>query len=92
MGMSYSKKLISESLDPSIGIMNKTSGRVGWSVPSNIAIIKYWGKQAVQIPMNPSLSLSLDKARTKTTVDYEIDLSLNETGLNFFFEKARSIT
>ena len=88
--MSYSKNLLNESKDPLSGILNKTSGRVGWSVPSNIAIIKYWGKKAIQIPMNPSLSLTLDKARTKTTVDYEIDLSLRECGINFFFENKKS--
>lgn len=90
MEMSYSKKLLDESMDPSGGILNKTSGRVGWTVPSNIAIIKYWGKQANQIPMNPSLSVTLDKAHTKTSVDYEIDLSLKETGINFFFENKKS--
>lgn len=35
-----------------------------WSAPANIALVKYWGKTQGQIPMNPSLSLTLNKART----------------------------
>ena len=34
-------------------------GEVCWQAPSNIALIKYWGKKEIQIPRNPSLSLSL---------------------------------
>lgn len=39
------------------------------SAPSNIALIKYWGKQEGQLqrPLNPSLSLTLDKSRTFTS-------------------------
>jgi len=39
-----------------------------WRCPSNIAIVKYWGKFGLQLPRNPSLSLTLDKAHTDTTV------------------------
>jgi diphosphomevalonate decarboxylase len=39
-----------------------------WECPSNIALVKYWGKRPAQLPMNPSFSFSLKKARTKTTV------------------------
>ncbi|MDA8792457.1 diphosphomevalonate decarboxylase [Bacteriovoracaceae bacterium] len=40
--------------------------------PSNIALIKYWGKiQGKQIPMNPSLSFTLSNCRTKTSVSFE---------------------
>jgi len=41
---------------------------VTWESPSNIAIVKYWGKHGLQLPRNPSLSLTLDKSRTRTTV------------------------
>ena len=37
-----------------------------WTSPSNIALIKYWGKQDVQIPKNPSISLTLSNCRTQT--------------------------
>ena len=32
-------------------------GMVSWSSPSNIALVKYWGKKDGQIPANPSIRL-----------------------------------
>ncbi|MFV8357838.1 diphosphomevalonate decarboxylase, partial [Flavobacterium sp. XS1P32] len=32
------------------------SGNFQWSAPSNIALVKYWGKKENQIPANPSVS------------------------------------
>lgn len=37
-----------------------------WSSPSNIALVKYWGKYGNQLPMNPSLSITLEKSQTLT--------------------------
>ncbi len=45
-------------------------GMVHWTCPSNIALIKYWGKREGQLPMNPSLSLTLDKSLTETRLVY----------------------
>ena len=45
-------------------------GRVTWKAPSNIALVKYWGKRPVQIPANPSISFTLDACATTTTVSY----------------------
>lgn len=39
-----------------------------WKTPSNIAIVKYWGKKNVQEPVNPSISFSLSEAVTKTKI------------------------
>ncbi len=50
--------------------MEKT-GIIGWISPSNIAIVKYWGKFKHQIPMNPSLSFTLDSSFTKTILQYK---------------------
>ncbi len=36
--------------------------------PSNIALVKYWGKYGVQLPMNPSVSFTLNKSKTITQV------------------------
>ena len=47
------------------------SGDRGFSsAPSNIAILKYWGKveNQIQIPDNPSLSFTLGDLRSKTSV------------------------
>lgn len=41
-------------------------GEVVWQSPSNIALVKYWGKKGAQIPSNPSISFSLNKSCTET--------------------------
>ena len=33
------------------------SGLIGYQAPSNIALVKYWGKYGVQLPKNASISL-----------------------------------
>lgn len=45
-------------------------GSVAWRSPSNIAIIKYWGKHGVQLPRNPSISFTLSEAHTNTIIKY----------------------
>ena len=45
-------------------------GQVSWEAPSNIALVKYWGKKGLQLPMNSSLSLSLSSSKTKTTLSW----------------------
>lgn len=46
------------------------NGKVTWESPSNIALIKYWGKKKDQIPENPSISFTLSNCKTITTVSY----------------------
>ena len=60
-------------------------GSSSWSSPSNIAMIKYWGKFDGQIPANPSLSFSLDNCKTETIVDYSLGKS-NGVSIDFQFE------
>ena len=62
-------------------------GSVSWQSPSNLAIIKYWGKYGVQLPRNPSLSLTLKNAITETRLEYEPKKGV-DTGieLSFFFD------
>lgn len=43
---------------------------VSESCPSNIALIKYWGKYANQIPANPSISYTLNNCKTNTTIEF----------------------
>jgi len=62
------------------------SARLGWSCPSNIALIKYWGKKEVQLPMNPSLSMTLKEARTITRLSFDYDPGQTECKLHFRFE------
>ena len=41
-----------------------------WQTPSNIALVKYWGKSNPQIPKNASISFTLNNCHTITTVDF----------------------
>lgn len=45
-------------------------GKVTWESPSNIALVKYWGKKKNQIPENPSISFTLNNCKTITTLSY----------------------
>ena len=58
-------------------------GRVGWQCPSNIALVKYWGKHGKQLPQNPSISFTLSKCCTQTFVEFE---KADRFGFSFFFE------
>ena len=49
---------------------NISSQTVVESCPSNIALIKYWGKYENQIPANPSISYTLNHCRTNTTMEF----------------------
>lgn len=49
---------------------NKAKGEVSAESPSNIALIKYWGKKDIQIPKNPSISYTLNKCKTITNLKY----------------------
>ncbi|NRB61473.1 MAG: diphosphomevalonate decarboxylase [Saprospiraceae bacterium] len=62
-------------------------GKVTWKSPSNIALVKYWGKHGTQLPQNPSISLTLDQAHTITSIAYEAIVSPKEDiSLDFFFD------
>ena len=60
-------------------------GSVSWKSPSNIALIKYWGKKPVQIPQNASISFTLNDAYTKTTIKYSPRRE-NDKWIQFQFE------
>lgn len=59
--------------------------KVSWTSPSNIALVKYWGKYPVQIPANPSVSFTLSKALTKLSIIAE-ESSAKEINVDFYFE------
>ncbi len=64
-------------------VPNDFKGKVGWTSPSNIALVKYWGKKGKQIPQNPSISFTLSECRTETFIEFE---KAERFGFNFFFE------
>lgn len=62
------------------------SRAVTCSAPSNIAVIKYWGKRDAELnlPLNSSVSLTFDQdvLRTVTTVTASAELSEDSLWLN----------
>lgn len=63
------------------------SGTISWQAPSNIALIKYWGKKENQIPANPSLSFTLKNCKTMTWVEFQIkEAPLDDFQFELFFE------
>ena len=47
-----------------------TNGKVTWESPSNIALVKYWGKKKNQVPENPSISFTLNECKTITSLTF----------------------
>ncbi|MGB3144666.1 MAG: diphosphomevalonate decarboxylase [Maribacter sp.] len=65
----------------------KEEGKVSFKSPSNIALVKYWGKQKNQIPANPSISFTLDTCCTTTSVTYKkLPKVPSEFSFDLFFE------
>ena len=64
-------------------VPNDFQGKIGWSSPSNIALVKYWGKKGKQIPQNPSISFTLSECRSETFISFE---KADSFGFRFFFE------
>ncbi len=59
------------------------AGTIKCSSPSNIALVKYWGKKPVQLPENTSISFTLDACKTTTSLSYK---KKDEASENFDFE------
>src|SRR6185369_5195996 len=62
--------------------------KVTWRSPSNIALVKYWGKKAgVQIPANPSISFTLENCYSETNVALvEKESKSKDIELRFYFD------
>jgi len=58
------------------------NGKITWESPSNIALVKYWGKKKNQIPENPSISFTLNHCKTITTLTF----SKKENTFDFEFD------
>jgi diphosphomevalonate decarboxylase len=63
-----------------------------WQAPSNIALVKYWGKTALQLPKNASLSFTLSQAITQTEVQFtRLESSTENVQFSIFFEGKASL-
>lgn len=60
-----------------------------WKCPSNIAIVKYWGKYGVQLPSNPSISFTLNNAYTETHA-YLLKKGSLSNGIEYYFDATRN--
>ena len=60
-----------------------TAGRITFRSPSNIALVKYWGKREGQIPANPSISFTLETCATTTSLTFA---KLERSAPDFSFE------
>ncbi len=66
--------------------MNDQTIKIGWKAPSNIALVKYWGKRAGQLPVNGSLSITLEKSTTTTFLTFSRKLkSGGAIEMEYFF-------
>lgn len=69
---------------------NTNSGSICWESPSNIALVKYWGKKGVQLACNPSISISLKKSISRTRLQYKLKKAGDK--LIFLFEGKREVS
>lgn len=81
------KNILSSRYISELTTYNTASGKVAFALPSNIALVKYWGKRPVQIPENASLSFTLSTCRTETSISFKKKQQPNDTfGITFLFE------
>lgn len=64
----------------------KDWNKVAWRSPSNIALIKYWGKYGRQLPRNPSISMTLKNCYTDTVMEYRFGSTNSGPLLDFKFQ------
>ncbi len=63
-----------------------TKASYTWQTPSNIALVKYWGKSDPQIPKNASISFTLNNCHTKTSIGFQKKEGTKEIAFELFFE------
>ena len=61
-------------------------GNFQWSAPSNIALVKYWGKKDNQIPANPSVSFTLNNCKTITKLAFAKKTKDDNFSFDLLFE------
>ena len=66
--------------------LNIEKGDFTWSAPSNIALVKYWGKKDKQIPANPSISFTLSNCKTITKMAFTKKVNDGNFSFDLFFE------
>ena len=67
------------------------SGKTAWRSPSNIAVVKYWGKKGFQLPANPSVSMTLTNCYTETSIEYSEISDSKKSCFSFLFQGEKNI-
>lgn len=86
----------SKDFIPSKYTQSIEKGTFSWSAPSNIALVKYWGKIEnqlneigeiqTQIPANPSVSFTLNSCKTETKLAFAKKNNNGEFSFDLLFE------
>ncbi|WP_435134414.1 diphosphomevalonate/mevalonate 3,5-bisphosphate decarboxylase family protein [Formosa sp. A9] len=66
-----------------------SEGTVTWESPSNIALVKYWGKKQHQIPENPSISFTLSACKTITSLTFQKKTATENFDFEVYLEGER---
>jgi diphosphomevalonate decarboxylase len=72
-------------------LLNKKIDKIVWRCPSNIAIVKYWGKKGIQIPCNASVSLTLSESYSEIELDFFNKKNDSPIELDYFFEGEKKV-
>lgn len=81
--MSLKEKYLKDATKITAEVQFAGARQIGWRSPSNIALVKYWGKRPDQIPENASLSFTLKNSYTETVIRYSHQ---DKFRLDFLFE------
>ncbi len=71
---------------------NLEDGSVTFQSPSNIALVKYWGKYGEQLPKNASISFTLSKCHTQTKLSFEKIAASNNFNFEVFLDGKRELS
>ena len=71
---------------PNIVLNSVEKATFSWQTPSNIALVKYWGKSEPQIPKNASVSFTLSQSHTNTSIEFVKTERLNSPNFELYFE------
>jgi diphosphomevalonate decarboxylase len=81
----------SANRDPNRSRIVRESGKISWRSPSNIALVKYWGKSPGQIPSSPSISMTLSESVSEVSIGYRVSGVRRGVEVEFEFEGEKNL-
>lgn len=67
-------------------------GHAAWESPSNIALVKYWGKYGEQLPKNTSISFTLSHCKTTTKINFKKKNIVTDFSFEVYLDGKRTKT